>query len=127
MGETPSADGDLPWFEDITDRSGIDFVHDSGPFGAYEMPQATGSGCAIFDFDGDGLLDIYLLQKNAGPDSKSVNRLYRQRADHTFEDVTASSGLGVSGYSMGVAIGGRQQTTAGRMCSSPRLAASNFF
>jgi hypothetical protein len=92
------------WFEDVTDRVGLDFVHDPGPTGSYFMPQSVGSGAAVFDFDGDGLLDIYLLQ-NAGPNSKSTNRLYRQRADGAFEDVSAGSGLDVAGFSMGVAIG----------------------
>ncbi len=91
------------WFEDVTETVGLDFVHDPGPTGTYFMPQSMGSGCAFFDFDGDGLLDIYLLQ-GAGPDSKSVNRLFRQRPNRTFEDVTAGSGLGVAGYNTGVAI-----------------------
>ena len=47
----------------------------------------------------------FTLLQNAGPQSASVNRLYRQRDNGTFEDVTAGSGLGVAGYSMGVAIG----------------------
>jgi hypothetical protein len=67
------------------------------------MPRALGSGCALFDFDGDGLLDIYLLQ-NGGPHG-ATNRLYRQRPDHTFQDVSAGSGLDISGWNMGVAIG----------------------
>jgi hypothetical protein len=55
-----------PWFEDVTDEVGIHFVHDAGPTGTYFLPQQVGSGAAFFDFDGDGLLDIYLLQ-NGGP------------------------------------------------------------
>ena len=92
-----------PWFEDITVAAGIDFVHDPGPIDTFFMPQSMGPGCAIFDFDGDGLPDIYLLH-SAGPGSNSVNRLYRQRPGGTFEDVTAGSGLGVAGHNMGVAI-----------------------
>jgi enediyne biosynthesis protein E4 len=94
----------IVWFEDVTDRVGIDFVHDAGPTGKYFMPQSVGSGAALFDCDGDGLLDIYLVQ-NAGPGSGKTNRLYAQRPDGTFEDVTAGSGLDVAGYGMGVAIG----------------------
>src|SRR5207245_2051722 len=63
-----------PWFKDVTDEVGLDFVHDAGPVGSFFMPQALGSGAALFDFDGDGLLDIYLLQ-NGGPQGKT-NRLY---------------------------------------------------
>jgi hypothetical protein len=93
------------WFEDVTDAVGLDFVHDAGPVDeAYFMPQIVGSGAALFDFDGDGLLDIYLLQ-NAGPDSKSTNRLYKQLKDGTFRDVSAGSGLDVAGWNMGVAVG----------------------
>ena len=63
-----------------------------------------GSGAAIFDFDSDGLLDIYLLQ-NGGPDSPSKNRLFRQEATADLPDVSAGSGLDIAGYNMGVAIG----------------------
>ncbi|HWG44650.1 MAG TPA: CRTAC1 family protein [Gemmataceae bacterium] len=96
------ADGPA-WFEDISDRVCLDFVHDPGPTGDYFMPQSMGSGCAFLDFDGDGWLDIYLLQ-DAGPNSKSVNRLYRQLPSGTFQDVTAGSGLDVAGHNRGVAI-----------------------
>jgi len=93
-----------PWFVDITEVSGLDFVHDAGPVGRYFMPQAIGSGAALFDFDNDGRLDIYLLQ-NGGPNSKSTNRLFRQGADGRFVDVSKGSGLDICGYGMGVAIG----------------------
>ncbi len=93
-----------PWFEDVTDAVGLDFVHDPGPIGAYFMPQVMGSGAALFDFDNDGLLDIYLIQ-NAGPDSGVTNRLYRQTPEHRFIDVSKGSGLDVAGYGMGVATG----------------------
>ncbi len=93
------------WFEDVTDKVGIDFVHDAGPIdGTYFMPQSTGSGAALFDFDGDGRLDIYLLQ-NGGPASSSTNRLYKQTPDGRFKDVSKGSGLDIAGWNMGVAIG----------------------
>src|SRR5215471_8261407 len=65
---TPSGD---PWFEDVTDKVGLSFVHDCGPVGDYFMPQQVGSGAAFFDFNNDGRLDIYLLQ-NGGPKSSST-------------------------------------------------------
>ncbi len=109
-GCRPAADPDEgprpsgpPWFEDVTDRVGLDFVHDPGPVGTYFLPQIIGSGAALFDFDGDGRLDIYLLQ-NGGPDSKARNRLYRQLPDGRFQDVSAGSGLDVAGWNMGVAV-----------------------
>jgi len=93
-----------PWFVDITEASGLNFVHEAGPVGRYFMPRAIGSGAALFDFDNDGRLDIYLLQ-NGGPNSKSTNRLFRQGADGKFTDVSKGSGLDISGYGMGVAVG----------------------
>ncbi len=90
------------WFEDVTDAVGLIFVQDVGPTGTYFMPQMMGSGCG-FIHDGDGTLYVYLLQ-NAGPDSKSVNRLYKQLPGGKFQDVTEGSGLGVAGYNMGVAV-----------------------
>jgi hypothetical protein len=93
-----------PWFEDVTDRVGLNFVHDARPTGSYFFPQQMGSGAALFDFNNDGRLDIYLIQ-NGGPNSKSKNCLYRQTADGRFEDISAGSGLDIAGYGMGVAIG----------------------
>jgi hypothetical protein len=96
---------DGAWFADVTDESGIDFVHDAGPVDeAAFMPQHIGSGAALFDFDGDGLLDVYLLQ-NGGPKSASTNRLYRQVSKGKFKDVSAGSGLDIAGWNMGVAVG----------------------
>ncbi len=101
---TPDEPAGPLWFQDVTAAVGLDFVQDPGPTDNYFMPLSMGSGCAFFDCDGDGLLDIFLIQP-AGPDSKSVNRLYRQLPGGKFQDVTAGSGLGVAGYSTGVAIG----------------------
>jgi hypothetical protein len=94
-----------PWFADVTEQVGLNFIHDPGPLPPTTfMPQIFGSGAALFDFDNDGRLDLLLLQ-NAGPESRSTNRLYRQGADGRFVDVSEGSGLDVSGYGMGVAIG----------------------
>ncbi len=100
-GEPPT---EPAWFEDVTDKLGISFTHDPGPLdGKYPMPQIVGSGCALFDMDGDGRLDAYLVN-NGGPKGRP-NCVYRQRPDGTFEDVSAGSGLDVAGYGMGVAVG----------------------
>jgi hypothetical protein len=100
----PAAEESGPvWFEDVTDAVGINFVHDPGPAGTYFMPQQVGSGAAFFDFDGDGLLDIYLLQ-NGGPNGPK-NVLYRQTPGGTFVDASKGSGLDIPGYNMGVAVG----------------------
>ncbi len=100
--EEPDASGP-PWFADVTDEVGLDFVHDAGPLGDYLLPQIIGSGAALFDFNNDGLLDIYLLQ-NGGPQG-AKNRLYQQLPNGHFKDVSAGSGLDITGYNMGVAIG----------------------
>jgi hypothetical protein len=96
---------DPGWFEDVTDKVGLDFVHDAGPTdGSYFMPQIIGSGAVLFDFNNDGRLDILLLQ-NGGPNSSSKNKLYQQLADGRFKDVSAGSGLDFAGYNMGAAVG----------------------
>jgi hypothetical protein len=100
----PAATRGKPWFQEVTTQAKINFSHDPGPNGSYFMPQSMGSGAALFDFDQDGRLDIYLLQ-GAGPETDSRNRLYRQQSDGTFRDVSEGSGLDVAGYGAGVAIG----------------------
>jgi hypothetical protein len=92
-----------PWFEDATERLGLRFTHDAGPTGAYFMPQAIGSGAAIFDMNNDGGLVIYFLQ-NGGPKG-AKNALFLRQADGTFKDISAGSGLDIAGYNMGVAVG----------------------
>jgi hypothetical protein len=67
-----------------------------------------GSGCAFFDFDGDGDQDLLLVNGTDWPDSKkkrTTASLYRNRGDGTFDDVTRGSGLDREIYGMGVAIG----------------------
>jgi hypothetical protein len=91
------------WFADITEEKRLDFVHDAGPTGTFFLPQIVGSGAALFDFDNDGRLDIYLVQ-NGGP-AGAKNRLYCQLPNGTFQDVSAGSGLDIAGHNMGVAIG----------------------
>jgi hypothetical protein len=100
-----SADAGPPWFTDVTREVGLDFLHDPGPSPErYFMPQSIGSGAALFDFDNDGRLDLYLIQ-NGGPESRSTNRLFHQLPDGRFEDVSTGSGLDIAGYGMGVAVG----------------------
>ena len=98
------------WFTEITNEVGLDFVHETGAAGDFLLPEIMASGAALFDYDNDGDLDIYLTNGNHTlPDGRRaqapVNRMYRQEADGRFVDVTAQSGLGDGGYGMGVAIG----------------------
>ncbi len=101
---TSAPDAAPAWFEDATAKLGVRFVHDPGTTGHFFFPESVGSGAALFDFDNDGRLDIYLVQ-NGGPDSPSKNQLFHQKADGTFENVSVGSGLDIGGYGMGVACG----------------------
>jgi enediyne biosynthesis protein E4 len=99
-----------PWFENTADRAGIAFAHRSGHRDKFFLPEIMGGGVALFDMDNDGDLDLYLVQSGDlfAPSAKQTgtgNRLYRNRGDGTFEDVTAGSGSDVGGYGMGAASG----------------------
>jgi hypothetical protein len=101
--ENPGAD--LPnLFEDATAELGIAFVHDAGVSGRYLMWEQMASGAALFDYDRDGRLDLYLLQCG-GPSSTSANQLYHQEEDGRFRNVSAGSGLDVIGLAMGAITG----------------------
>jgi hypothetical protein len=100
----PSSTRQPSWFEDVTAKSGLRFAHDSGAAGKYFMPESIGSGGALFDFDNDGRLDVYLVHCG-GTNSTSRNQLFHQQPDGTFRDVSAGSGLDVNSYGMGVAAG----------------------
>jgi enediyne biosynthesis protein E4 len=93
---------------DVTRSAGIDFLHNSGAFGAKYLPETMGPGCAFLDYDGDGWLDILLANGSdwAGHRrERSTLRLYRNNRNGTFTDVTAAVGLAVEMYAMGVAVG----------------------
>ncbi|MDT5293406.1 MAG: enediyne biosynthesis protein [Acidobacteriota bacterium] len=102
-------------FTDITTQSGVTFRHAASPTSQKYLPETMGGGVALFDYDGDGRLDIFFtngallldpMPKGAQPDKRDPhfwNRLYHQKPDGTFEDVTERSGLRGEGYSMGAA------------------------
>ena len=95
-------------FVDITREAGIDFHHETGAVGRKWMPETMGSGCALFDYDGDDDLDILLVNSNwwRGEErgSPPTSKLYRNRGDGLFEDVTLQAALDFSVYGMGVTI-----------------------
>jgi hypothetical protein len=97
-------------FEDIAARAGVDHVvRNSETPNRYQIEPMI-AGVALFDYDNDGRLDIYLCNGASIPgleksDPRFSNRLYRNRAGLVFEDVTAQAGVGGAGYSMGVAAG----------------------
>jgi hypothetical protein len=101
------------FFTEITEQMCLDFQHVVGPLGTYFMPESVGAGGALFDYDQDGDLDIYLVNGNRSPQAigdfpkgtRLGNRLFRQEASGVLTDVTNESGLGARGYGMGCAIG----------------------
>jgi hypothetical protein len=115
---------DLPVFEDVTQRAGIDFKHSFGDDHLSNIVQGTGTGCMFFDYDGDGWLDIYLVNGRYRPDindnsgrkykGKLSNKLYRNNHDGTFSDVTERAGVG-GGESYGVACSAADYQNGGRL------------
>jgi hypothetical protein len=92
---------------DVTAAAGIQFRHNSGAFGDKYLPETMGPGCAFLDYDGDGWLDILLVNGMdwAGhKQQKSTLRLYRNNRNGTFTDVTGRAGLAVEMYGLGVAV-----------------------
>ena len=106
-GLQPARESSAPWFEETSARAGVDFTYNSGHTDRHNLPEIMGGGAALFDMDNDGFLDLYLVQGGAllTESSRGGNRLYRNRGDGTFQDVTDSSGAGIRAYGMGVAAG----------------------
>jgi enediyne biosynthesis protein E4 len=97
-------------FRDRTLEAGIDFVHYNARTEEKYMVETMGSGGGFFDFDGDGALDLYLVQGaplpgSAAPPSPPKNALYRNDGRGRFEDVTEEAGVAGSGYGMGMTAG----------------------
>jgi hypothetical protein len=104
-------------FVDITAKAGVHFQGRASHTTKKYLPETMGSGVAVFDYDNDGLLDIFFVNGAplADPTPKGTipqktgpeywNRLYHQKKDGTFEDVTEKAGLQGIGYGMGVAAG----------------------
>jgi enediyne biosynthesis protein E4 len=114
-------------FKDVADQNGLKFQHYNGMTGKFYLPEITGSGGALFDFDNDGDLDVYLVQgatlePNTTPATTMFlwrdprpprGRLFRNelitsgsaRRGLSFTDVTDVSGIAAAGYGMGAAVG----------------------
>ena len=104
-------------FVDVTQRLGVDFQYRSSHTSRKYLLETMGAGVALFDYDNDGRLDIYLVNGAplADPTLKGTvpqktgpqywNRLYHQKPDGIFEDVTEKAGVQGAGYGMGVAVG----------------------
>jgi hypothetical protein len=93
-------------FEDVTEKAGIRFRHNSGAFGRKYLPETMGSGVAFLDVDRDGWQDIFLVNSTGWPGRKgepSFPALYRNNGNGTFSDITRAAGLQVELYGLGVA------------------------
>lgn len=115
---SPHASNVIPGrFRDITSELGIDFRYLSSHTPKKYLIETMAPGVALFDFDNDGRLDIFVVNGTPLTDSMPVkaipqktgpqywNRLYHQKPDGKFEDVTEKAGLQGVGYGMGVAVG----------------------
>ena len=104
-------------FTDVTAALGLHFQYISSHTAKHYLPETMGAGVALFDYDNDVRLDIFLVNgapltdptpkgtipQKSGP--QYWNRLLHQKPDGSFEDVTEKAGLQGSGYGMGVAVG----------------------
>lgn len=109
-GPRPAAVPPRTRFTDVTTAAGLRFVHDNGAYGRKLYPERMGPGLAFIDANGDGLLDIFLVNGAPMPGHPasahgSSCRLYINRGDGTFADRTRGSGLEQVGYGLGVAVG----------------------
>lgn len=111
-----------PIFKEVAEKTGLKFQHYNGMTGKFYLPEITGSGAALFDFDNDGDLDVFLVQGNTfEPNTKPGDTLFPWRGSEpprgrlfrndlaagklSFTDVTQQSGIVANGYGMGAAVG----------------------
>lgn len=115
-----------PIFEEVATKVGLTFQHYNGMTGKFYLPEIMGAGAALFDFDNDGDLDVFLVQGSTLDPSQDATktlfpwrgsghpqgRLFRNDLStsgtdrrFTFTDVTQASGIVARGYGMGVAVG----------------------
>ena len=97
-------------FEEVAGRSGLRFVTENSPTPEKTQIEPMVAGVAVFDYDGDGYLDIYLVNGAAVPSLKKEspsywNRLFHNNRDGTFSDVTVKAGVAGAGYGIGAAVG----------------------
>ncbi|MXY23030.1 MAG: CRTAC1 family protein [Acidobacteria bacterium] len=122
VATAPDAYAGVEWFTDAAAGSGLGFVHFNGMSGRFYQPEIMGPGAALFDYDNDGDLDVYLVQGDTlgsdpplapRPEAAPRDRLYRNdlavdsegQPSLSFTDVTSASGIVAQGYGMGVATG----------------------
>jgi enediyne biosynthesis protein E4 len=105
-----AASSTQPLFEELaSSKSGITWVHDNARSEKRYLPETLGPGCALFDYDNDGWMDIYFV--NSGPcdffkpSKPPQSALYKSNRDGSFADVTVKAGVSANLFGMGVAAG----------------------
>lgn len=93
---------------DVAEPVGVRFRHDHGTRVPLTIVETMGSGCAFFDYNGDGRPDVFLV--NSGQDfekpaQRPASRLFRNDGPTGFTDVTEAAGIRVDGYAMGCCVG----------------------
>jgi enediyne biosynthesis protein E4 len=101
--------GEFPFEQVPASASGISWRHSNAKSPEKYLPETTGAGCAFFDYDNDGWMDIYLVNSGQSdffsPPAPLRNALYRNNRDGTFTDVTEKAGVGAGGFGQGIAVG----------------------
>jgi len=99
-----------PWFREAAKETGLTFTYRSGAGPKFHFPEIMGGGIALLDYDGDGWLDVYLLQggelvEEENDVETTPNQLFRNLGNGKFENVTEAAKVGHTGYAMGAACG----------------------
>ena len=104
----PTEPENLAWFQESSSELGLNFQHVRAEEVQYHFPEIMSGGAAWIDYDGDGFLDLYLVQggSTTGASANTPgNKLFKNNGGTRFEDVTASAGVGNTQYGMGASVG----------------------